>query len=79
MSENQLIGTLKVLEIEDLENGKCRIVFDVSDEFIKAFKEVYGYKRFTRQRFDKFVNEALEHAVKNYEVSYNDSNGKEGV
>lgn len=66
---DKVIGSLQIISIEEMPDGKCKIEFDVSDEFRKSFKEVYGYKRFTRQRFDKWVNEALEHAVKNYKVS----------
>ena len=52
--------------IEEIQNddGTCNLVFDVDDEFKEWFKEWQGLKRWSSKRFQKFVIEALEYAIK---------------
>jgi hypothetical protein len=75
---DKFAGVLKILSIEDLPDGKCKITFDFDDEFKKSFKEHFGYKRFTVKRFNQFVNDALEGSIKHYWLGMkDDSNSKE--
>lgn len=53
-------GAIKVIEIIPNEDGSAELVLEVSDEFKKEFKSVYGFKRFSKKAFEKFVIEALE-------------------
>ena len=62
------IGTLKILDIVDNPDGTATIHFDVSDEFKEELIKKMNWPEWSEEKFQKFVLEALENAVKNKPV-----------
>ena len=58
---------IRVLEIVEKEDGSADLVLEISDEFKKEFKAMYGLKRFSQKRFEKFVIKALEAGLDGYD------------
>jgi len=59
MSNLEKIAKLKILSIEDNEDGTSTLNFDLDDDFIEWFKDTQGLKRFSHKRFQKFIREAI--------------------
>ena len=60
--------------VEEIQNddGTWNLVFDVDNEFQEWFKEWQGLKRWSHQRFQKVLHEALTNAIEQGENSEND-------
>jgi hypothetical protein len=61
-------NTLKVIEIIDNPDGSANIIFEVTNEFKKEFKEMFGLKRFTQKAFQKFVLNALDNMIAKHDT-----------
>lgn len=61
------IEKLKILEIKDLPDGTCEIIFEISKETKKAFKKHFGWKRWSQKKFNSLVTEVLTNAVEKEE------------
>jgi hypothetical protein len=61
------IEKLKILEIKDLPDGSCEIIFDISKETREAFKKHFGWKRWSQKKFNSLVTEAIRKAVEKEE------------
>jgi hypothetical protein len=59
---NNPIGTIKVSQIVDNEDGTSTINFDVSEEFKKNLQECLGWVEWSDEKFNLLVDEA----IKNY-------------
>ena len=55
---------IEVVEIKDKPDGSAEIVFEISDEFKKMLKSIYGLKRFSKKAFETFVTEAINNLYK---------------
>ena len=55
---NQL-PPLKVLDIIDQQDGTARVSFDLSREFRKQYKEVFGLKKWSDKHFENAITQAL--------------------
>ena len=51
---------LKVLEVSENEDGTATINVEMSEEFMKWFKEREGLKRWSDNRFNKFFTKNLQ-------------------
>ena len=51
---------LKILEINENENGTATINIEMSQEFMNWFKEREGLKRWSNKRFQKFFTTNLQ-------------------
>ena len=51
---------LKVLEVSENEDGTATINVEMSEEFMKWFKEREGLKRWSDKRFNKFFTKNLQ-------------------
>ena len=49
MSNLEKIAKLKILSIEDNEDGTSTLNFDLDDDFIEWFKDTQGLKRFSHK------------------------------
>ena len=58
---------IKILEINPNEDGSAEMVYQISDDLKEEFKRLYGFKRFSKKAFNKFLLKALEGALDKYE------------
>lgn len=56
---NNIIGSFKVLDVVDQEDGSAIINIDLGDEFIIWFCEHYGLEKFDKQFFQDWFIDAL--------------------
>lgn len=70
-------GKLELEKIEDQPDGSAIMYFDIDDEFKDYFKETYGLQRFSKKRFEKFIIEAIEHAVASHDDGKEEDNNSE--
>ena len=61
-------NTLKVVEIIDNPDGSADVIFEVTNEFKKEFKDTFGLKRFSQKAFQKFVLDALDNMIKQHDT-----------
>ena len=52
--------TLKIIEVNDLEDGTSEMVLDIPDEFQNWFKKEQGLKRWSNKRFQTWLEDAIE-------------------
>ena len=55
---NQL-PPLKVADVQDQQDGTARVSFDLSKDFRKQYKEVFGLKKWSDKHFEKTIAQAL--------------------
>lgn len=56
----KLIGQITVSDIEDLEDGSCRVIFDYDEKFKKEYKRLFGLKRWSKRHFEQQLEKAIE-------------------
>jgi hypothetical protein len=66
------IGTIKVSEINDNDDGSATIVFEISDEFKESLVHAMGWDCWSQEKFNKFVHDALI----NYADSLEENDGR---
>lgn len=54
---------LKILEINPNEDGSAEMTYEISDDLKEEFKTLYGFKRFSKKAFNKFLLKALRNAA----------------
>lgn len=57
----KLIGQITVSEIEDLEDGSCRVVFDYDEKFKREYKRIFNLKRWSKRHFEEQLEKAIKH------------------
>ena len=55
---NQL-PPLKVADVKDQQDGTARVSFDLSKDFRKQYKEVFGLKKWSDKHFENTITQAL--------------------
>ena len=55
---NQL-PPLKVTDVKDQQDGTARVSFDLSKDFRKQYKEVFGLKKWSDKHFENTITQAL--------------------
>lgn len=55
----KLIGQIKVVEIEDLEDGSCRVIFDYDEKFKNEYKRLFALKRWSKKHFERQLDNAI--------------------
>jgi hypothetical protein len=59
-NKNSPMFTLKIIEVNDLEDGTSEMVLDIPDEFQNWFKKEQGLKRWSNKRFQTWLEDAIE-------------------
>ena len=60
MSKDKLIARLKILSVKDNKDGTSVLTFDLDKEFIDWFNREEGLDKFSQERFEEFVQNALK-------------------
>ena len=70
----KFIGNLKCVDVQDLENGECKVVLEYDHAFKEAYKALYGLKRFSKKHFERTLSQAIDNYVneKNSQEAGND-------
>ncbi len=55
----QLIGKIKVVDIQDMEDGTCKIIFDYDQKFKNEYKRLFGLNRFSKKHFRQQLDIAI--------------------
>ena len=55
---NQL-PPLKVADVKDQQDGTARVSFDLSKDFRKQYKEVFGLKKWSDKHFENTITQSL--------------------
>ena len=59
-NKNSPMFTLKIIEVNDMEDGTSEMVLDIPDEFQEWFKKEQGLKRWSNKRFQAWLEDAIE-------------------
>ncbi len=55
----KLIGQITVSDIQDMEDGSCKITFDYDQKFKKEYKRIFGLKRWSKRHFEQQLDKAI--------------------
>lgn len=55
----KLIGQIKVSDIQDMDNGTCKITFDYDKKFKEEYKRIFGLKKWSRKHFEQQLDKAI--------------------
>ena len=55
---NQL-PPLKVADVQDQQDGTAKVSFDLSKDFRRQYKEVFGLKKWSDKHFENVIAQAL--------------------
>jgi hypothetical protein len=61
---NELLGTIQVLDIVENADGSATITFDIPDEVKNNLKKTFKWKRWSQKRFETLVIKALTDAAR---------------
>ncbi len=72
MNESEkVIGVITCSDIQENEDGSCKVIFDYDQKFKEEYKKMFNLKRFSKKHFEKTLDEAIkryaEEAKKNPE------------
>ncbi len=59
-NKNSPMFTLKIIEVNELEDGTSEMILDISNEFQEWFKKEQGLKRWSNKRFQAWLEDAIE-------------------
>jgi hypothetical protein len=59
-NKNSPMFTLKIIEVNNLEDGSSEMILDIPDEFQEWFKKEQGLKRWSKKRFQAWLEDAIE-------------------
>ena len=59
MSEDKVLGQIKIIEIKDNDDGTSSIIYEVPKDLQDYFKGHFGWKRWSSKKFNEFFLEAL--------------------
>ena len=55
----RLIGQIRVVDIEEMEDGSCKIIFDYDKKFKDEYKRIFNLKRFSKKHFGQQLDKAI--------------------
>ena len=61
MENEQYLGKIKVVDIVDNADGSASVTFEADDEFKDWFKKKHNLKKWSEKRFNKFLQDAIDH------------------
>jgi len=64
------IGSIKVVEVKDNEDGTCTIIFDVPDDFKDKLVAALGWDEWTDEAFNQLTLDALNRAFEQHGYEY---------
>ncbi|MAG39535.1 hypothetical protein CMI41_01025 [Candidatus Pacearchaeota archaeon] len=59
-NKNSPMFTLKIIEVNELEDGTSEMILDIPSEFQEWFKKEQGLKRWSNKRFQAWLEDAIE-------------------
>lgn len=63
----KMLGKIKVLEVEDNEDGSAKIIFDVDQSFINNYKQLFNLAEWDQAHFEKTISQAIKKSVEERE------------
>jgi len=60
LSIEPVVFTLKIIEVKTLKDGTSELILDITDEFQEWFKKEQGLKRWSKKRFQAWLEDAID-------------------
>ena len=57
---DRLVGIITCSDIQDNEDGSCKVTFDYDEKFKEEYKKIFNLKRFSKKHFEKTLDEAIK-------------------
>ena len=64
-----IIGTIKCLEVREQEDGSALLVFDVDEEFKTNYIKLFNLTEWSLEHFETTLSEAIENSVTQYKLN----------
>lgn len=71
------LGKIKVVDIIDNADGSASVTFEADDEFKNWFKKKHNLKKWSEKRFNKFLQDAIDHMTAQMKEEQNANTQKE--
>lgn len=75
----KLIGTIKCISAEDMNDGTMKVVFDYDQKFKDEYKRIFKLKRFSKKHFENLLEQAIKHFAEQVKADKELLNLKEEV
>ena len=64
----KLIGQIRCVSAEDMNDGTMKVVFDYDEKFKNEYKRLFGLKRFSKKHFESQLEKAIKHFAEQVET-----------
>jgi len=57
----KLIGQIRCVSAEDMDDGTMKVVFDYDEKFKREYKRIFNLKRWSKRHFEEQLEKAIKH------------------